>query len=456
MFYYREPELSKIREFFSAKKRAMLVYGKRRVGKTTLINKALENYEGTVISFQCTSESYESNCSQLTKEVEFALKDQGRHFDSFHDIFRFLVSRNTPIVVVLDEYNELKEAYGGIETDSMMQKIIDNLSGTDVRVIISGSAVSVMMELLDSSNPLFDRFFVALKLEAFDYFESSAFLGSWPSRQKAACYSVFGGSPAVLENIDLSSSLEENIKNLIIDPHGSARALVENTLLKEFTKIGPVLSIMTRVGNGKRTYSELKEVFDQKGTGNLSRWLSKLESNDIMEKHLPINEKSNNRKAFYTINDNLFRFYFTYVYPNRSRIDRIGVESVFSNLIKPSLDTYISYRFEDIAKQYFSRLARNGRLEGVIDIGSYWYDDKIRHTNGEFDLVLEFTNGYDVFEVKFLKKPMTKELADEEAGKIRSISSFKARRLGFVSIEGFDFASNDYVLITGEDLYKLY
>lgn len=83
--------------------------------------------------------------------------------------------------MVLDEYNELKEAYGGIETDSMMQKIIDNLSGTDVRVIISGSAVSVMMELLDSSNPLFDRFFVALKLEDFDYFESSAFLGSWPS-----------------------------------------------------------------------------------------------------------------------------------------------------------------------------------------------------------------------------------------------------------------------------------
>lgn len=68
-------------------------------------------------------------------------------------------------------------------------------------------------------------------------------------------------------------------------------------------------------------------------------------------------------------------------------------------------------------------------------------------------MVLEFVNGYDVFEVKFLKGSMTEALAAEEADKIRSIRSFRARRIGFVSIEGFDFSSSEYVLIDGDMLY---
>ncbi len=453
MFYHRQEEIRAIHGFFSARKHALLVYGKRRVGKTTLIHKALEAYEGNVIYFQCTSESYESNCVQLIREIELALGGVWGRFDSFHDIFRALSGLGVPIIVVLDEYNELKDAYGGVETDSMMQKIIDSLMGTSVRVILSGSAISVMAELLDSSNPLFDRFHATLKINEFDYLESSSFIESWSNRDKAACYSIFGGSPAALEDIEGSLSLEQNIKKLLVDPRGSVRALVENTLIKEFSKIGPVLSILSRIGNGKRTYGELKEVFDQKNTGNLSRWISKMASNDIIDKSYPINEKDNNRRVFYTISDNLFRFYFTFVYPNRSRIESVGVDAVYDSLIRPSLDTYISYRFEDIAKEYFSRLAKAGKLEGIIDIGSFWYNDSKSHRNGEFDVVLEFVNGYDVFEVKFLKGSMTEALAAEEADKIRSIRSFRARRIGFVSIEGFDFSSSEYVLIDGDMLY---
>lgn len=455
MFYHRQKEIGTIRSFFTDRKHALLVYGKRRVGKTTLINKALEDFEGKVVSFQCTSESYESNCVQLMKEIELSLGREFGRFDSFHDIFRFLVSLDVPIMVVLDEYNELKDSYGGVQADSMMQKIIDSLAGTNVRVILSGSAISVMAELLDSSNPLFDRFAVALKINEFDYYEASSFIEKWSIRDKVSAYSVFGGSPAALEYIDSSASLESNIKRLVVDPRGSVRALVENTLLKEFNKIGPVLSILNRIGNGKRTYRDLREVFDQKNTGNLSRWLSKMVANDVVTRSYPINEDENSKHVFYSIGDNLFRFYFTYVYPNRSRIENVGVDAVYDNLIKPSLDTYFSYRFEDVARQYFSMLAKAGRLDGIIGIGSYWYDDRKRQANGEFDVVLEFINGYDVFEVKFLKNKMTEKLAATEAEKIRSIESFKSRRIGFVSIEGFDFTSNEYVLIDGNMLFSV-
>ena len=115
---------------------------------------------------------------------------------------------------------------------------------------------------------------------------------------------------------------------MLMDSKGFIRFLVENTLLSEFNKIGPVLTIMARIGNGKRTYPELQAVFNQRKTGNLSRWLSKLVANDILAKDFPINEK-NSRRVFYYISDNLFRFYFTYFYPTRSRIDRVGCDAVF-------------------------------------------------------------------------------------------------------------------------------
>ncbi len=454
MFYHREEELRIIHDFLSSQGHAMLVYGKRRVGKTTLINKALGDYAGKVVYFQCTSESYESNCLQFTREVEASLGGQWGRFDSFPDIFRFLAGSDSPIAVVLDEYNELKDAYGALQTDSMMQKIIDSLKDTNVRVILSGSAISIMKELLDASNPLFGRFCSILKVEEFDYYEAASFLVPWTNREKAACYSVFGGSPAALECIDTDISLEENIIKLLIDPRGKVRALVENTLIKEFSKIGPVLSIMSRIGNGKRSYGELNDVFDQKNTGNLSHWLAKLSANDAVVKICPINEKDNPRRSFYAIHDNLFRFYFSYVHPNRSRIEHIGAQAVYAALVSPSIDAYLSFRFEDIAKEYFGRLAHSGKLEGIIDIGSYWYNDRKRHLSGEFDVVLEYVNGYDVFEVKLLKGKMSRSLAIQEAEKICSIESFKARKIGFISMEGFDFTSSEFILIDGEMLYK--
>ncbi len=454
MFYHRLEEIKAVKDFLCSEGHGMLVYGRRRVGKTTLINKALEDYKGKLVFFQCTSESYESNCQQFLSEMEVSLGGYWGRFDSFHDIFRLLVSLDMPITVVLDEYNELKESYGSIQTDSMMQKIIDGLKGTKVHIILSGSSISVMKELLESSNPLFGRFHTILKVEDFNYYEASAFFPSWSIRKKAACYSVFGGSPAVLECIDASIPLDENIRHLLLDPRGNARILVENVLLKEFNKLGPVLNILSRIGNGKRTYSELKDVFDPANTGNLSRWLTKLANNDVIVKNAPINGRENSKRAFYSIKDNIFRFYFSYVYPNRSRIEHVGASAVYENFVRPSLETYLSCRFEDVAKEYFSRLACLGKLEGIIDIGSYWYDDRKRHVNGEFDVVLEFLNGYDVFKVKYLKGKMDRLLAEQEAEKIRSIESFKARKIGFVSIDGFDFASSEYVLIDGSMLYE--
>ena len=90
-----------------------------------------------------------------------------------------------------------------------------------------------------------------------------------------------------------------------------------------------------------------------------------------------------------------------------------------------------------------------------MDIGVFSYDNPAAKKNGEFDVALRFDDGYDVYEVKFLKDCMDKNLMEEEIGKIMAIPSFKARNIGFVSSSGFACSPNDVILISGEDIYDV-
>lgn len=455
MFIARDKELSRFNSFLHSSKTALLIYGMRRTGKTCLIKKALEEWNGKAIYYQCSQENYHVNLDALTEEYSIALSDSNRHFDTFYDFFRFLAGLKEDIAVVLDEYNFLKEAYGKNQTDSMMQKIIDYLHQSSVKVILCGSEVTVMKELLEHDNPLFDRFDMTIHLKPFDYFDSSLFFQSMKPKDKVLMYSLFGGLPAALKEIKQDCTAAENVKSLLLSPEGRLRTLVEKTLLMEYQKLGSVYSLLSQIGNGKKTYSELRDRLDPRGTGNLSKLLSKLESNDSIKKLEPINKQGDARSAFYTISDNLLRFYFTYVYPNRGRIEMLGEDEVYRLFIEPSLDTWISYRFEEVVRSYFSRRVRKGLEKNILDIGLYWYNDKKSKTNGEFDCVLAHSEGYEVIEVKYLSGKMTEALAREEEQKIRRIEGLRISGLGFVSIEGFEFNNMaEYRLISGDDLFS--
>ncbi len=453
MFVAREGELARFRAFLGSGQNAMLIYGMRRTGKTALIHEALEYWEGKSIYYQCSQESAKVNLDALVEEYGLVSGDSNRHFETMPDFFRFLTRLATPIVVVLDEYNYLKEGYGRAQTDSMMQRIIDSLQGTAVKVVLCGSEVTVMKELLDHDNPLFDRFSTTIHVRPFDYYDSSLFSKEADVRDKVLIHSIFGGLPAALKEVRTDKTIEENIKTLLLDPDGRLRILVERTLLMEYRKLGSVFSLLTLIGNGKRTYAQLRDKLDARNTGNLSKLLSKLETNESVKRFEPINKPGDDRAAFYTIGDNLLRFYFTYIHPNRGRIEMLGVDEVYRLFVKDSLDTWVSYRFEEIARAYFSRRVRKGLEKDILDIGLYWYADRKRKTNGEFDCVLSHPDGYEVIEVKHLGGKMSEELALQEKAKIQAIEGLMLSGIGFVSLEGFDFDWPECRLVTGKDLY---
>ena len=216
MFLAREKELSELRtEFSSDTKSAVLIYGKRRIGKSTLIKEASKSFDGIVVNHLCIKSTFEGNLDLLTRSIMFSLDLPELKFSTITDLFSFVNKQNKRILIIIDEYQYFKESLKEGEVDSYFQGIVDNLSNK-VKIVFCGSYISIMKELLKESNPLFGRFTKILFLEELNYYDAALFYPKLPIRDKIRFYSVFGGSPYVLVNLDYKKTLEENIKNLLI------------------------------------------------------------------------------------------------------------------------------------------------------------------------------------------------------------------------------------------------
>ncbi len=454
MFKGREKEYKQLIDEFSTKRKsAVLVYGKRRVGKSRLIKEAAQNFDGLVVSHLFSRTSFEGNLSFLTRSICSALSLPQMTFSNLFDIFDFLNAQNKRILLVFDEYQYLKESLKENEVDSFMQAIIDSLS-ENIKLVLCGSYVSIMKELLLESNPLFGRFTLVMRVEEFDYLDAALFYSNLSVREKIRFYSVFGGSPYVLTNLNYEKSLEENIVNLLINQNSLLRTYIENIMLKEIQKSFDI-RILETLGNGKKRYSEILNVLNMKDSGLLDKQLKNLISMETIAKVFPINKAGDKKKQFYEIRDNLMRFFFSYIFANEALISKFGEEEFFKRIIAPSLDTFVSFRFEGIVNQYFSRLVKTGHLQGIEDFGSFWYDDAKSGKNGQFDCVLKEPDGYDFFEVKFYEKPMNLAECAKEESQIREIAELSCKKTGFVCSAGFDFSDSKYECITGDDIYGI-
>ena len=454
MFIGREREIAEIRnKLDSEKKEAVLIYGKRRIGKSYLINEVLSFYSCHSIYYECLNASMEENIRNFEKRVIDEFGNRFVHFETFQDAFDYLKSNGEKVIVVIDEYSYLKRSRENRYVDSVFQNIIDNM-GDNIRLVLLGSYVSVMQELLEEDDPLFGRFSLILHIKEFNYYTSSLFYKEKKVREKIGFYSVFGGSPFVNAYIDIEKDLRENITDLLLNPNSAVRSYLENVLLSELSKTGPANMILSSLSNGKKKYSEISEQTGIDTAGALDKQLKNLIRMDIIEKRVPINKPDDRKKVFYEISDNLVRFYYAYIFSQRDIIYRIGEEAFYDLYILPTLNTFISHRFEGIAGEYFQKMVQEKQLKEVYDIGTYWYDDPKNHENGEFDCALRHKDTYSFYEVKYYQDPMRQERCRQEAEEVNRLAGkLKIKEIGFICSAGFSFDSDEYDLITGEQLY---
>ncbi len=451
MFVGREKELSDIGKELSSweRKTAILIYGKRRVGKSTLINQASKDFDGIVINHLCVASTFEGNLELIYRSVSEALGLPPIHFDSLSALMDFLAKQEKKILFIIDEYPYLKQSKKQNEVDSYMQTIIDRLPA-NVKLILCGSYITIMKELLSEGNPLFGRFSLIQHVKDFDYYDSSKFYPELSIMDKVAYYAIFGGCPFVLENLEYGASIEDNIIKFLLAENGIIRSHIENIMLNEIKKAFDT-RILEALGNGKKRYSEIADVLKIKETGLLEKQLKILLNMETIQKTEPINRRNDKKKKFYEIVDNLMRFYFAFIFGNSGRISRIGGEQFFRmNIAGEKIRQFISRRFEGIALQYFHRMSGTGEFAEIEDYGSYWYDDPKSKKNGEFDCVVKRKGEFDFYECKYFDRKMTLAECQAEEAQIRQQSGIIPSKIGFICTGGFDF-SGKYILIN--DLY---
>lgn len=451
MFIGREKELTLLHQDYIGK--AVMVYGKRRVGKTTLIQKALENCQYQTVYYECSKGAMQDNIDGLVRElVRVKILPVSLNFSTLQDVFIYLNALPKKIVVVIDEYPYLKKATDSATVDSIFQNIIDNRL-SNIELILSGSHIGMMKDLLQERNALYGRFAVTIKLNELNYLDAARFYPDRTPYDKVAHYAAFGGSPFVNQALNPAATLRENVISTILNPVSAVYLYASQLLLSDYSVKINAERIFSVIGNGKKRYTEIEDKLDVKKTGNLSKQIKSLTELEIVSRNSPINKIGDNKKATFEINDNLLRFYFTFIYKNASALQVLGAEAFYDEYVAPTLTDFISCRFEGICRDYFSLQVRSGELKGVRNIGSYYYDDPVHRKNGEFDVALELADGYAIYEAKYYAKPMTLDEIHREVQQVANIKELAVKQLGFIAINGFVEQEKPYTYLDGNDIF---
>lgn len=451
MFVGREEELALLREEHIGK--AVMVYGKRRVGKTTLILKALEQCSYQTVYFECLKGTMQENINGLVQElVRVKVLPVPLAFSSLQDVFAYLNTLTQKMVVVVDEYTHLYAMNDSAVVDSVFQSIIDNRL-SNIELILAGSHIGLMKGLLQERNPLYGRFAVSIKLEELNYLDAAKFYPDKSAYDKVAHYAVFGGSPFINQALNPAATLRENIIDTVLNPMSSVYLYASQLVFADNALNVNAERIFFALGNDRKRYTEIEDALGVKKTGNLAKQIKTLTDHEILSRSIPINKPNDNKKATYELSDNLLRFYYTFVYKNTSALQVLGAEAFYDEFIAPVLTDFITLRFEGICRDYFSLQVRSGRMNGIRSIGSYYHDTAVRCDSKAFPIAVELADGYAVYLPKYSAQPMTLDEIHGEAQRMEGVNDPGIRQLGFISLNGFVEQEKSYTYLDGNDIF---
>lgn len=456
-FIGRKEELKKLNKVISSEEMSFaLIYGRRRVGKSELVNQAIAKSKVKNLYYECKQVAQESNVNGLSEIVSETLGLPKLGFTDIESLLNYIFEFSTKekMVLVLDEYPYLRESVKGM--DSILQAAIDKYRKTSkLTLIILGSYAEVMHSLLEHENPLYGRVDLTINLKQMDYYESSFFYPNYSAEDKVRIYSVFGGIPYYNRLIDDSKSVKENILSLIASPGARLENEVSMYLNAELSKIVNANEVFEALARGFSKYSDILSQSHVSSGPTLVDVLDKLISMEVVVKTAPINDSANKKKIGYYICDNLSLFYYRYIFRYSSQMNIMDSEVFYKKYIEKDFEEYfVPHVFENICRQYLVRKNKAGEIEPVIEnIGKYYYDNPTERTNGEFDIVTEDERGYVFYEVKFRKKPVSDEMINEEIKQVKA-TGLDCYKYVFFSRSGFNCEKRENVaLIAIEEIF---
>jgi len=396
MFFGRIKELETLENLYKKRGFEMLVlYGRRRIGKTTLISQFIRGKPAIFFSAQEANDKLNLEMFSKLLYQFFGMENAGLPaFGNWNGAFLFLAekTRDKRIILVIDEFPYAVGANRGLK--SILQNTIDHqFKNLNLLIILSGSQIGFMEnEVMGYKSPLFGRRTAQMKLGSFDYIDAAAMLSKFSDEDKIRLYCCVGGTPYYLTRIDSQLSVEKNLETLFFDPSGY---LYEEPLmlLKQELREGSVYhSIISAIAIGATKLNEITLRIGEERT-KTNRYLDTLIGLNILYKEFPFGENpEKSRKGIYHIMDNCYRFWYRYVFTNKTVIEQ-GAGKMLFKFFLPELNSYIGGPFEDICMQYMIRRNNISTLPFVFTrSGRWWGTNPKTRQQEEIDMVFSDTN----------------------------------------------------------------
>jgi len=417
MFIGRERELKKLNELYKSGNFEMpVIYGRRRIGKTTLINEFIKGKE--TIYFSAIEANARVNLENLSQSILSVTGDYADGstpiFDSFaaalDKVFR--AAKTKRIILVMDEYPYLANSYKPIS--SLLQDFIDKNKDTSrLFLILCGSSLSFMEnQVLGYKSPLFGRRTAQFKLEHFDFKEARSFFPKYNLYDAALAYGITGGIPLYMSKINDSKSITDNLKDNFFDSSAYLFDEPTNLIKQECREPAQYNSIIQAVASGASRLNEIASKIET-DTSTCSNYLKMLLSIGIIKKEYPFKEE-NIKKTIYTIADTMFLFWYRFIPGHIALINKGSKDKVYSQIEK-DIPAFMGFVFEDICKQYMWQLNldENSPVD-FIDIGRWWGNDPINKCETEIDLMAAAADNSAIFcECKWAKNKTEKSVLDD-------------------------------------------
>lgn len=473
MFVGRETELKFLEDRYNEKRGQLIVlYGRRRVGKTETLREFCKNKPH--IFFSCTQTTDRVQLAKFSKQLlreDIPAKQYVSEFADWEKAFRAILDLpygEKKKLIVIDEFPYM--CRGNKSIPSILQNLWDTTFKDDnVMIILCGSAMSfIEKELLAEKNPLYGRATGIYKMNEMGFYDAARFFPNYSEKDKVLAYAVLGGIPHYLNQFSPELSVGENIKRSILTKGAVLYSEVDFLLHQELRETPIYNSIIEAVALGSTKLNDISQKSLVEDTSKTSVYLKNLIELGIVEREFSVDagikEKANTNRGTYRLTDNFFRFWYAFGFANLSQLEDGDVEGVYEYLVEPSLHEFAALTFEDVCKEFVRELQKKnalpfrytkmGRWTGKTTVRDKGADGGLRTAETEIDLLAIDREAKECFvgECKFKRSPFEYSEYLDTVAKLSALKEKAKFYYALFSESGFD----EKIIAEAETMEELY
>lgn len=436
----RIEEMNRLEQMYeSTRFEFMIMYGRRRIGKTTILQEFSKTHK--TIFFSAQEKNDTLNLQDFSRLVqEYFEGNFIANFENWEDALDYFgrKAQDHRTVLIIDEFPFLAESNPSIKS-ILQHKIDHDWKERNLFLILCGSSVSFMLnDVMGYKSPLYGRSTGSMEVLPFDYLESVAFFPNYSEEEKLIAYGILGGVPRYLIAFDPKRSLKENLISEILKEGAFLNDEPQTLLHMELREPAVYNSILEAVANGCNRVVEIADRIHEEKS-KCSKYMLTLQTLRLLEKHVPCGEPDSSKKGIYGITDHFYGFWYRYVFSNKSYYSMLGIDKA-ADEIMGEINGYMGPVFEDICKQYLIRRAKAGTLPFIpYVIGRWWGNNPIIKAQDDVDLLAldrKWEKGIFV-ECKFRNRPMAMEEYDDLVTATEAFPDVREKTMIFISKGGF-------------------